>query len=89
MDIDSGIKETKEFVLGCIKLGKFIAAQAADGLDWSDALALGQKLAMDASFRDGLLEAIKDCQKIPGECGDLSWSEGVELATVAIAELKK
>jgi hypothetical protein len=83
-----GIVETKEFILGAIKLGKFVAVQAKNGLDWTDALALGKKLAEDAEFRGALLAAVIGVQNIPAEVKDLKWDEGVEIVTAAFAELR-
>jgi hypothetical protein len=83
-----GIKETKEFLVGSIRLGKFVVERAKDGIDWSDGTALVTKLTTDEAFRNGLIEAVKDVQKAPAELKDLSFDEGIELAMVTIGELK-
>lgn len=83
------VKETKEFVVAAIKLGKFVAEQAKDGLNWKDAAALANKIMVDEAFRSALIGAIEGVQQIPAEVKDLSWNEGVELVTIAIAEFQK
>lgn len=84
-----GIQETKEAVVASIKLGKFIAAQAKDGLDLKDAGALAAKIAGDAEFRGALLAGFEGASKIPAEVKDLDFSEGILLAQAVVEELKK
>jgi hypothetical protein len=84
----TGIKETQEFMSGSIRLGKFVAISAADGLDWKDATALANKLITDEAFRQSLITAVEGVKQIPGELKDLTWDEGVVLAKVAIEELR-
>lgn len=86
--MSDGINETKEFLVGAIKLGKFVASKAKDGIDWSDAIAIGQKIATDDEFRSALFFGIAGIQNIPSEIKDLTFPEGVELVTAIVNEIR-
>jgi hypothetical protein len=83
-----GIKETKEAMIALAKLGKFIAAQARDGLDVKDVAALAAKIVSDEAFRAALIEGFEGAAKIPAEIKDLKFNEGIELSMALIGELK-
>jgi len=78
------IKESKEAVAALVGLGKIVADLAKDGLDLSDALALGSKFIADEKFRHLLLEGIKGLDKVGAELKDLSLDELVELGKAAV-----
>ena len=86
--VEIGIQETKEALVALAKLGKFISAQARDGLNLSDGAALAAKIVGDESFRTALLEGFAGAAKIPAEVKDVSATESLELAGALIAELK-
>lgn len=83
-----GIKETQEAVVALAKLGKFVAAQAKDGLDLKDGAALAAKIVGDEAFRSALIAGFEGAAKIPAEVKDLSFEEGIALALALVAELK-
>lgn len=83
------VKETKEALVGMLKLGKAVAALAKDGLDLSDALALGSKFVTDTAFRDAVVEGVKGAEKIPAELKDIAASEAVEILEELIKEWRK
>jgi hypothetical protein len=87
--MSEGVNETKEFLVAAVKLGKFVASHAKDGVDWSDAIALGQKIATDGDFRSALFFGIAGLQNVPSEIKDLTFPEGVELLTSIINEIRQ
>lgn len=84
----TGIQETKQAIIALAKLGKFVAAQAKDGFQWTDATALAGKLMQDEAFRAALIEGFQGAQNIPAEIRDVQFEEGIEIAMALIAELK-
>jgi hypothetical protein len=83
------VKESKEALVAMVVLGKAVAAAAKDGLDLSDALALGTKFVSDDKFRVAVVEGIKGLEKIGPELKDLAASEALELIGAIYDELKK
>ncbi len=79
-----GIKETKEAALGAIALGFYIAKLSKDGIDFADLGAFMSKLQNDAAFADKLKVAYEGADKIPQEVGELSLSEGLEIAAAIV-----
>jgi len=84
-----GINETKEALLALIVMVKFVIERGKDGFDWKDAAALAQKLVSDVEFRKILTDGFTGANNIPAELKDLTFEEGVELATFLIDSLKK
>lgn len=87
-----GVKETKEAVLALTVLGAFVASRLKDGVGVDDAMALGQKLMMDAEFKTKLADGVTGLEIIPKEMGELDMADGFELAKVlpeVIAEVQK
>jgi hypothetical protein len=82
------IQQTKEAVIGLVKLGKVLAELAKDGVDIKDAAALASKIIGDEAFRGSLVAAIEGVSAIPEEIKDIKLDEGMELALAVIAELK-
>ena len=88
---EHGVKETKEAILALVMIGKFVADKAKDGLDFSDAMALGQKL-LDEQFKAKVMAGVEGMEKIPMEMKDLKLAEVFELAQVIpeiLAEMQK
>ena len=86
-----GVKETKEAILALVIIGKFVADKAKDGLDFSDAMALGQKL-MDEQFKAKVMAGVHGMELIPAEIQDMKMAELFELAQVipeVLAEIQK
>ena len=83
------VKESKEALVALVILGKAVASVAKDGLDLSDAVALGTKFVSDDKFRSAVVEGIKGLEKIGPELKDLAASEALELLGAIYDELKK
>lgn len=78
----AGIEETKEAIKGIAELLVVIKELAKDGIDLSDAVALGSKVVNDKAFRDALVKAVQGAQHIPAEVKDLDAAEVGELLGV-------
>lgn len=91
-----GIKETKEVIVGSMKLGVVLYKAFADGVQATDIATVVAKIQGDATLQAELIAAYNDANKVPAEIKDLTAAETVELvvetaktALVVIAELKK
>lgn len=84
-----GIEETKEALVALIELGLEVVALSKDGIDLSDAVALGSKIVSDEKFRDKLVKGVKGSDKVLGELKDIEAAEAVELLGAVYAALQK
>jgi hypothetical protein len=82
------VTQTKQALVALVILGKAIAVAAKDGLDLSDAVALGSKLVSDSAFRDALVEGVKGIDQVPAELKDIAASEALELLGAVYEALK-
>ncbi len=82
-----GVKETKEAIVGLLKLAGVMGGLLRDGVQASDALELMNKLMGDEVLKAALMAAYSDVSKIPDEVKDLSMSEGLELISAVVAEI--
>jgi hypothetical protein len=82
------VAQTKQALVALVVLGKAIAAAAKDGLDLSDAVALGSKLVSDEKFREVLVEGVKGIDQVPAELKDIAASEALELLGAVYEALK-
>jgi hypothetical protein len=82
------VAQTKQVLVALVLLGKTIAAAAKDGLDLSDAVALGSKLVSDEKFREALVEGVKGIDQVPVELKDIAASEALELLGAVYEALK-
>jgi hypothetical protein len=82
------VAQTKQVLVALVVLGKAVAAAAKDGLDLSDAVALGSKLVSDEKFRDALVEGVKGIDQVPAELKDIAASEALELLGAVYEALK-
>lgn len=78
----TGIQETKEAIKGIAELLVVVKDLAKDGIDLSDAVALGSKIVSDEAFRGALVKAVQGAQNIPAEVKDLDAAEVGELLGV-------
>ena len=78
----AGIEETKEAIKGIAELLVVVKDLAKDGIDLSDAVALGSKIVSDEEFRGALVKAVQGAQNIPAEVKDLDAAEVGELLGV-------
>ena len=82
------LKESKELIDALYLLYKFGEEASKDGLDWSDAAALGAKIINDAEFRDRLAAGFQGVKPLGDELKDLSFKDGMELVNYVTSKLK-
>lgn len=82
------VKESKEAIIGIVALGTFVAKRAKDGIGLDDAGALFTALVGDEAFRAKVIEAARGAELVPAELRDLSFEEGIELATTLVSALR-
>lgn len=82
-----GIKETKEAMIGLLKLSAVMAEVLKDGAQLTDAVALFAKFQGDEKFKAALMAAQENVAAVPAELKDLSIMEGVELIQAAFPEI--
>lgn len=86
------MKETKEAIIALVTIGKFVQLRVKDGVDISDAVALGTALFADGELKKVLDAGAKDINLVDDELKDFSLEKAFELAQVlpeVIAILKK
>lgn len=82
-----GTKETKEMLIGFLKLAALLAESFKDGVQAADALVVIQKIQSDEALKAALVEAYNGIDKIPAEMKDLSTAEAIELIAAALPEI--
>ena len=83
--MESGIKETKDALVGALEVTVVIINRFKDGIQLGDDIsAILEKWKNDKEFKARLKEAIDGAAKIPEEVKDLNLSEGFELMGVLI-----
>lgn len=75
----TGIKETKELLVGINEIAIFLVTIFRDGVDLADFGAIWNKLICDQGFRSKLEAAYSDYSKISAEFADLSLIESMEI----------
>ena len=83
----SEIKETKELVIGLMKLSGLLASHLKDGAQVADIAGIMAEVKSKPELELALVEAIKDVQKAKDEIKELSALEVVELIQAVISEL--
>jgi len=79
-----------EAVLSAITaLVKEIIVLEKDGFQWSDAVALGSKLAMDEAFRKTIIDGCMAVTKVGPEVQGVTLGKILELAQFEIAQITK
>lgn len=76
----AGIKETKELLVGLNEVTLYLIGLLKDGPQLSDVGAFFAKLQSDPEFKAKIEAAYNGFSLIGEELGDLSVSEGLELA---------
>ena len=87
--LKSNVKETGEFLLAVNELLLVLISAFKDGVQASDFITLFTKLQSDPEFKKALEKGFDNYKLIPQELGDLSISEGAELAMIQIKYLPK
>lgn len=85
----AGIKETKEAVVGAIRVGAVVSAVTKDGVQFQDFGAVIAKYNSDLEFKKAVDEAYEGFELIPAEVADLDFKECIELGVAVMAELPK
>ena len=85
----TGIKETKELLVGVNELSIFLISRLRDGLDTGDFVAFYKKITEDDKFVDFMKVAYQDIGKVPEELGDIDLFEGFELSKLQLEYVPK
>lgn len=85
----TGIKETKEALIGVNEVAVLIASKFKDGVQFGDFAAFWEAFKNDAEFKAKMEAAYMGYQAIPEEVKDLDIGEGIELAMVQIQYVPK
>lgn len=83
----SNVKESKEAVVGALKLGAFLYGKFKDGVQGADFLAILAKFENDPEFKQAIMDAYNDAEKIPAEFGAIDLAGGLELTAAVMKEL--
>jgi len=86
---EHGIKELKEALVGANELTMVLLSQFKDGVQFTDFAALFAKYQTDAELKAKLDAAVSGLGKVPQEVGDLSLTEGLDLAIVQMGYVPK
>lgn len=81
------VKETKEMMVGFLKLAALLAVAFKDGVQATDILDVLKKIESDPVLKQALLDAYNGIDKVPAEVKDMSMVEGIELISAALPEL--
>lgn len=82
-----GIKETKEAIVGGIKLAAVISKQAKDGVQLSDFAAVIAEYQANPEFKNAMDAAYENIGQVPMEIQELDFKECLELAGAIVKEL--
>lgn len=78
----SGVKETKEALVGVLAVAEVIAKRLKDGVGLDDAMAIVAVISSDEEFKAKMVLAVEGYKAIPEELKDIDLSESVELMVV-------
>lgn len=82
-----GVKDTKECLLGLLKITALMASVFKDGIQAQDITVVLTKIIEDEKLKELLLAAYNDIDKVPSEVKDMSLPEAIELMTLALPEV--
>lgn len=85
----SGIKETKELLVGVNEVGLVLMKHFKDGVQFKDALELFESIRSNPELLAKLYAAYEGYGNLPMELNDLDIKEGIELAQVQLEYLPK
>jgi hypothetical protein len=81
-------KETKELVIGLLKLSALLAESFKDGVQAQDAIVVWSKIQSDEALKAALVEAYNGADKVKEELKDISVAGALEIVAAAIPEIK-
>ena len=76
--MEKGIKETKEALVGFIKLSAMLAHEFKDGIQATDIAPIVVKMQSEP-LRSALLDAYNGIEEVPSELKDVSLGESLSL----------
>jgi hypothetical protein len=85
----SEVKETKEAILGALKLGVLLYSKFKDGAQVSDAAELFAKINGDEELKNALVAAYNGADAIPSELKALDVKGALELGSALLVEVPK
>ena len=86
----TGIRDTKEALVGCNEVGVFVASVLKDGMQLGpDFGACYEKLVNDPEFKQKILDAYNGIQNVPTELLDVDVFESLELAKTQVDYLPR
>ena len=83
----SETKETKELVVGFLKLAGLMAESFKDGVQVADLATIFQKIQADPMLSKAIQDAYSDVEKIPAEIKEMGLAEAAEILVVALPEI--
>jgi hypothetical protein len=83
----SEVKETKEAIIGALKLGAYLVSKFKDGVQVADFSDIMAKFQGDAEFKAVIEAAYSDAEKIPAELKATDFKGGLELMVAILGEL--
>ncbi len=88
MENQIGVKDTKEAIIGSLKLATLLAASFKDGVQATDIAVIFAKIQGDTVLQSALMEAYNGAGNIGAEMKDISLSEGLSMLPEVIEEFK-
>lgn len=83
----NGINETKEALVGLLKLAAILGHSFKDGVQVADFAVIMAKL-QEPAVKEALEKAYEDVEKVPAEMQDISVGEALDLIMVVLPEIK-
>ena len=87
--METGVKETKEALVGLLVASVLLAKHFKDGVQGKDFPAIYTEIMANEELKAKLLVAYEGYNKVPEEVKDLKAAEVVELLTAALPEVLK
>lgn len=81
------MKETKELVVGLLKVATVLAESFKDGVQTQDIGVIAAKIQSDESLKAALLAAYNDVELAKEEIKDLDLAKSIELVGAALPEV--
>lgn len=82
------MKETKELMVGLLKLSALLAVAFKDGVQATDIVDIFAKIQGDTVLKQALMDAYNGADQVGTELKTLNAANGIELILAAIPEVK-
>ena len=83
------VKETKEALVGMLKVAQMLAVVFKDGVQAQDFAVIMTKIMADEALKQAMVEAYNGVDKVGAEMKDLSLAEAFELLQAGMPEVLK